>query len=267
MCCKLCCIQCGSKMSCIQSIQSSPLYTHKHPPHPNPHTHHRAHKMCRYVCMTDTTSFQWRNRRGGGGAGGRGPPRDFWPGNSCWVSGKKRQGKKGKGVKIEKKRKKIGNGSRKTSEKEVRPFFFFFFFFFFFAFHFWKRRKFVLGLPKWEFSTGKKHFTPGKKSGKMTLPPQKNMPVTPLHHLRAGLQCLSQPIEALVPSSLHTKMVKCAVAGTLTNMYTSTSLEREVRYCKCYVCQWILLSKLLLHFASQVELFLILQHVVRWYPC
>ena len=51
---------------------------------------------------------------------------------------------------------------------------------FFFAFHFWKQRKFVLGLPKWEFSTGKKHFTSGKKSGKMTLPPQKNMPVTPL---------------------------------------------------------------------------------------
>ena len=43
-----------------------------------------------------------------------------------------------------------------------------------------KRWKFVLGLPEWEFSTGKKHFTPGKKSGKMTLPPQKNMPVTPL---------------------------------------------------------------------------------------
>ena len=40
--------------------------------------------------------------------------------------------------------------------------------------------KFVFGLPKWKFSTGKKHFTPGKKSGKMTLPTQKNFPVTPL---------------------------------------------------------------------------------------
>ena len=28
----------------------------------------------------------------------------------------------------------------------------------------------------------KKHFTPGKKSGKMTLPPQKNMPVMPLEN-------------------------------------------------------------------------------------
>ena len=49
-------------------------------------------------------------------------------------------------------------------------------FFFFFAFHF-SQRKFVLGLPKWEFSTGKKHFMPGKKSRKMPLPPQKNMPL------------------------------------------------------------------------------------------
>ena len=38
----------------------------------------------------------------------------------------------------------------------------FFFFFFWFAFHFWKRRKFVLGVPKWEFSTGKKNYTSGK---------------------------------------------------------------------------------------------------------
>ena len=32
----------------------------------------------------------------------------------------------------------------------------------FFAFHFPKGRKFVLGVPKWKFSIGKKHFTPGK---------------------------------------------------------------------------------------------------------
>ena len=52
--------------------------------------------------------------------------------------------------------------------------------FFFFAFHFPKPLKFVLGLSKWKFSTGQKHFTPGKKSGKLTLPSQKNFPVTPL---------------------------------------------------------------------------------------
>ena len=37
-----------------------------------------------------------------------------------------------------------------------------------------------MGVPKWKFSTGKKHFKPGKKSGKMTLAPQKNFPVMPL---------------------------------------------------------------------------------------
>ena len=37
-----------------------------------------------------------------------------------------------------------------------------------------------LGLPKWEFCIGKKHFTSGKKSGKMALPTQKNIPITPL---------------------------------------------------------------------------------------
>ena len=78
----------------------------------------------------------------------------------------------------------------KNLQNEERTFFsflFFFFFylfiyllFFFFALHFSKLLKFVLGLPKWKFPTGKRHFTPGKKSGKMTLPPQKNFPVTPL---------------------------------------------------------------------------------------
>ena len=55
-------------------------------------------------------------------------------------------------------------------------------FFFFLAFYYSKPLKFVLGLPKWKFSTRKKHFTPGKKKkGKMTMPTQKNFPVTPLH--------------------------------------------------------------------------------------
>ena len=42
--------------------------------------------------------------------------------------------------------------------------------------------KFVLGLPKWEISTGKKLFTPGKKSEKITLPPLKNIPLMPLQN-------------------------------------------------------------------------------------
>ena len=73
--------------------------------------------------------------------------------------------------KIEKRRWKIENGRRKSYKMRKGCFFllfFFFFFFFFFAFHFSKPVKFVpvvLGVQKWEFSTGKKHyFTPGKKT-------------------------------------------------------------------------------------------------------
>ena len=49
------------------------------------------------------------------------------------------------------------------------PFFFFFFFFFFSLFTFWN--KFVLGQPKWKFSTRKKHFTPVGKIGKNDFTP------------------------------------------------------------------------------------------------
>ena len=48
-----------------------------------------------------------------------------------------------------------------------------FIYLFIFAFHFLEQLKFVLGLPKWKFSTG-------IKSGKVTLPPLKNIPLMPL---------------------------------------------------------------------------------------
>ena len=47
------------------------------------------------------------------------------------------------------------------------------FFFFFFCFYFSKPLKFVLGLPKWKFSTGKKHFTPGKNQENDFAPSEK----------------------------------------------------------------------------------------------
>ena len=54
------------------------------------------------------------------------------------------------------------------NENEERTFFLSFLgFFFFFCFTLFKPLKFVLGLPKWEFSTGKKHlkaFHTGKKN-------------------------------------------------------------------------------------------------------
>ena len=70
----------------------------------------------------------------------------------------------------------------KATKMRRGSFFLFFCFVFvlFFAFHFSKPLKFALGAPKWEFSTEKKHFMPGKNSGKMTLSPLKNFPLTPL---------------------------------------------------------------------------------------
>ena len=49
--------------------------------------------------------------------------------------------------------------------------FFFLFLFFFFCFSLFKTTGICLGIPKWEFSTGKMHFTPGKKSGKNDFAP------------------------------------------------------------------------------------------------
>ena len=43
-------------------------------------------------------------------------------------------------------------------------------FVFFFAFHFSKPLKSVLGQLKWEFSTRKRHFTPGKNQEKLLCP-------------------------------------------------------------------------------------------------
>ena len=93
--------------------------------------------------------------------------RVFWPGIFCWPTGKKEARKKEKGGENweEKKENCKREGGKLKMEgwkvtklgEDL--------FFFAFAFHFSKPLKFILGLPKWKFSTGKKHFTPGKKSG------------------------------------------------------------------------------------------------------
>ena len=54
------------------------------------------------------------------------------------------------------------------------------FLFSFLSCHFSKPLKYVLGLPKREFSTGKKDFTPGKKIRKNDFAPSENIPLTPL---------------------------------------------------------------------------------------
>ena len=82
------------------------------------------------------------------------------------------------GVKIEKRRK-IVKGKVEKLPNEERTLFFFFFF----CFSLFKPLKFVLGLPNGNFLLGKSISRWGKqnKTGKMTLPPQKNFLVRPLH--------------------------------------------------------------------------------------
>ena len=114
------------------------------------------------------------------GQGGRVPPDTSHQETFCWPTEKKK-GRKKRENKEERKiwKGKVENWKWKAEklQNEERTFLFIFFFF---DFHFWKPLKFVLGLPKWEFSTRKNHFTLGKISGKMTLPPLKNIPLAPL---------------------------------------------------------------------------------------
>ena len=118
--------------------------------------------------------------------GGRIPPNTSHWEITADLTGKDRQGKWKRKGKSKKGRWKIENGRRKRC-KMRRGTCLFFFFFFFFSFLLSKPQKFVLGLPKWEFSTGKKHFTPGKNQEKLICPLLKNILVTPLHLTHRGV--------------------------------------------------------------------------------
>ena len=98
-------------------------------------------------------------------------------------------------------------------------FFFFFFFFFFFAFHFSKPLKFVLGLPKWKFSTRKKYFTVGKNQEKITLPPLQNFPPNaPTNILSFGLSCDAIPLLVLSSFALKGMKKNILLKGILTDV-------------------------------------------------
>ena len=88
----------------------------------------------------------------------------------------------GKGVKIEKKRRKNVKGKVGKLKIEGRKVTkwgdFFFFLFSFFCFSLFKTTEICFGSTKMEIFYQEKAFHTGKKSGKMTLPPQKNFPVT-----------------------------------------------------------------------------------------
>ena len=113
---------------------------------------------------------QWRNRRGGV------PPETCDREISADVSGKKRQGKIGN----REERKKIVKGKVENWKwKEGKVPNWGEDFFFFFAFHFSKRWKFVSGVPKWKFSTGKKNFTRKKIRKKDFATSEKNFLLRP----------------------------------------------------------------------------------------
>ena len=131
-------------------------------------------KLSKITPLGLLNSFQWRNRRGGGGGRGQSAPRDFWPGNFCWRIGKNEARKKGKrGENWEEKKENCKREGVKLEMevgkviKEVRNFFFSFCF----AFHFLKRREFILGLPEWEFATGKKSISCREKIRKNDFAP------------------------------------------------------------------------------------------------
>ena len=91
------------------------------------------------------------------------------PDTSHWE--KRRKIEKGKGWKI-----KNGGKWREESNKTRRELFWFVFVFVFvFAFHFSKPLKFVLGLPKWEFSPAKTHFMPGGGDRKNDFAPSEKI--------------------------------------------------------------------------------------------
>ena len=121
---------------------------------------------------------QWRNRRGA-----ECPPR-LLTGKFLLPYREKRGKKTRENGAV--KRRKIGKGrveNQKWKEEKLQNEgrTFFFFLFFFLLFNFQNHWNLFWVYQNGNFLPGRKTFTPGKKSGKMTLPPLKNIPLTPLH--------------------------------------------------------------------------------------
>ena len=148
-----------------------------------------------YIALS-TGVGQWHNRQGG--QGGRVPPRDLWPGNFRWRFRKKEARKNRKrGENWEEKKencKREGGkyGSRKVIKRGEDHFFFL-------LFTFENDRNLFWVYQNGKFLPGKKHFTSGKNWGKMTLPPQKNIPVMPLELGHSLHPIICDALEQKVP--------------------------------------------------------------------
>ena len=127
------------------------------------------------MLWTNVDLNQWCNRQGVG-QGAECLPRDFWPGNFCWPTRKKRGKEKMEKGEMEKKRReivkrKVENWKWEEGKLQNEERTFFFFRLFTFQNHwnlFW-----VYEMEKWKFSSGKRHFTPGKNQEKLICPLRK----------------------------------------------------------------------------------------------
>ena len=124
---------------------------------------------------------------------------------------KKKKKKKGKW--------KIENGRGKSYKMRRGPFFFFSF-----PFHFSKPLKFVLGLPKWEFSTGKNQFTLGKNQEKWLCPLWKIFLLPPAQKTQTiGYRYKFFPMDYL-PQSWNS--ILYYIFGCITIIVESVKLDR-----------------------------------------
>ena len=115
------------------------------------------------ILLWEWTLYHNSDVTGGGGQGGRVPPRDFCPGKFCWRIGKKEaieEGKRGENWEEKKENWKREGGKLEMEVGKVirrgKDFFFFF------CFSLLKTTEICFGSTEMEiFYTGKKHFTLG----------------------------------------------------------------------------------------------------------
>ena len=152
-------------------------------------------------CSKLLSLLQWHNRWG---SGGHSAPQDFWPGNFCLRIGEKRgkeKREKGwKGWKLRRKEKE--NCKREGGKLEMEEGEDLFFFFFFLLFTFENNRNLFWVYQNGNFLAGKSISHREKKSEKMTLPPQKNMPVMPLACYATSLYACSSQCDHTISGSV-----------------------------------------------------------------
>ena len=104
----------------------------------------------------------------------------------------------------------------------------------YFFFHFSKWLKFVLGLPKWKFPTGKKHFTPGKKVRKNDFAPSEKFScyapgITCLFKVTFIIHCTSMDLDSL---NLYTSLL-LKIPDTVG--VSDTASRKPISVCSVYL--------------------------------